>query len=209
MVGQEPTAGLRARNKSRAHQEIAETALRLFTERGFDPVTVEDICREAGVSRRTFFRYFETKEDALLADYPRLTALLDEIVADLDEPDPLLAARRVLHKLVDLYNDSSEAVLARSNVLQTTVAGNARNLRLLAAWEAALAEVLAARLPVDRKDLRVRVAALALVSAFRVAVWQWVVSDGKDDLHDSLDQALEVIENGLLQNLPTDRKGRR
>ncbi|WP_043618976.1 TetR family transcriptional regulator [Nonomuraea candida] len=58
-------AGLRERTRRAVQAELAAVALELFTERGFDEVTVDDIARAAGVSKRSFFRYFPAKEDAV------------------------------------------------------------------------------------------------------------------------------------------------
>ncbi|MFC5099367.1 TetR/AcrR family transcriptional regulator [Kibdelosporangium philippinense] len=59
------TMGLRERKKLATRQALHEAALKLMRAAGPDAVTVEEICREAGVSPRTFFNYFETKEDAV------------------------------------------------------------------------------------------------------------------------------------------------
>src|SRR3974390_404155 len=118
---------LRERNKARARAEIADAALRLFFDRGFEGVTVDQIVEAAGVSRRTFFRYFDTKEDALLADYPELNTRLTHSLIHCGHDDPLDAVRAALHGMVDWYTERSEAVLERSKVIRDAMHLAARN----------------------------------------------------------------------------------
>jgi AcrR family transcriptional regulator len=70
--------GLRERKKQQTRQLIADTARRLFAERGFDAVTVVDVARAADVSEATVFNYFPTKEDLF---YNRLEAFEEELLA--------------------------------------------------------------------------------------------------------------------------------
>src|SRR5215216_6933916 len=74
--------GLRERKKQRTRQLIAETARRLFTERGFERVTVAEIARVAEVSEQTVFNYFPRKEDLV---YWRLESFEDELLAAIRE----------------------------------------------------------------------------------------------------------------------------
>ena len=79
-----PVAGSREQRRAR----IEKTALELFRTRGFDNVTVEDVCAEAGVAPATFYRHFGTKEEVVFA-------YREEFAAALDRGDPVPAALRL------------------------------------------------------------------------------------------------------------------
>ncbi len=189
---------LRERNKARARAEIADAALRLFFDRGFEGVTVDEIVSAAGVSRRTFFRYFETKEDALLSDYPELNARLSEALDATEPGNALEAIRAGLHAMADWYIERSEAVLARSKVIRdTSMNVAARNLEFLTQWEQGVAHAVANQVGADVGDLLPRTASAMIVAGFRAALTQWVRSSCGEDLHALTDQALDLIEHGL------------
>src|SRR5437773_11582051 len=100
-----PRPGLRERRKRLTAAELEAAALRLFGERGFDAVTVDDIAAEADVCRRTFFRYFASKEDVLLSDHPRRLAELRQGLAARPPEEPVLTALR--HTLLELADRDS------------------------------------------------------------------------------------------------------
>jgi AcrR family transcriptional regulator len=201
---------LRERNKARARTEIATAALRLFGERGFEGVTVDEIVAAAGVSRRTFFRYFDTKEDALLADYPELNIRLTESLGRSCDDSPMEAATAGLHSLADWYVERSVAVLERSRVIRDTLPLAARNLEFFSQWERAIATTVARQTGDDAGGLLPRTAAAAVVGAFRAALAQWVRSSGTEDLHSLTDRALDLVRPGLEAGLlrqPVGPKG--
>lgn len=193
--------GLRERNKARARAEIATAALRLFADRGFEGVTVDQIVDAAGVSRRTFFRYFETKEDALLADYPELNRRLTQGMVDCGHDDPLDAVRSGLHRLADWYVERSEAVLERSQVIRDAMHLAARNLEFLFQWERAIASTLGGHLEDDPSGLLARTAGAAVVGAFKSALTEWVRSSCTEDLHQLTDRALALVSGGIVAHM--------
>ena len=197
-MGDLQTVPLRERNKARARAEIADAALQLFFDRGFEGVTVDEIVRAAGVSRRTFFRYFETKEDALLADYPELNAQLTQALDATELDDAMDAIRAGLHGMADWYIERSDAVLARSKVIRdTSMNVAARNLEFLTQWERGVANVVANQVGADPGALLPRTAGAMIVGAFRAALTQWVRSSCREDLHTLIDEVLDLIEHGL------------
>jgi len=87
--------GLRELKKEQTRQLIADTAQRLFAERGFDRVTVAEIAREAQVAEATVFNYFPTKEDLFYGRLEALGARLVDAVAARPAGQPALAAFRL------------------------------------------------------------------------------------------------------------------
>src|SRR6266536_6662243 len=89
-----PQVGLRERKKQQTRELIAQTARRLFAERGFERVTVAEVARAADVSEQTVFNHFPTKEDLV---YWRLGSFEEEMLATIRERpagEPVLAAFR-------------------------------------------------------------------------------------------------------------------
>jgi AcrR family transcriptional regulator len=194
-----PAVGLRERKKLRTRAQLTEAALRLFSERGFDATTIEDIVEEVEVSPRTFFRYFDSKEDVVIGFFDDLGKELRAMLAARPpEESPFTAIRRALGSLVDLYTAQADRVIAAKRLAHDTPAIRARLLDKHARWENGVAEELAARLGADLDDdPRPRLIAAVALAAFSTAVTKWVDSSGRQDLPALLDGALEAVATGL------------
>ncbi|HEV7688370.1 MAG TPA: TetR family transcriptional regulator [Acidimicrobiia bacterium] len=194
-----PVEGLRERHRKRTAADLEEAALGLFCERGFDAVTIDDIATAADVSRRTFFRYFASKEDVILSDHPRR---LDELQAALDRrpaDEPALAAlRHAVMSLADSYAEQREHMLRRFSLMTATPALQARSLCLQRNWETSVTEMLAARMGVDpTRDLRPGVVAATTMAAMRVATANWLAGGGRAELPVIVATALDLLDGGL------------
>ncbi|MFI5046014.1 MAG: TetR family transcriptional regulator [Acidimicrobiia bacterium] len=96
------TLGLRERKKAETRVALTAAALRLADERGLDNVTVGEIAAEAGVSPRTFFNYFPTKEDAIIGISPTLTVAIVEVLRERPEREaPFASLRAAVHASTD------------------------------------------------------------------------------------------------------------
>jgi len=89
--------GLRETKKLQTRQMIAESAMGLFVRRGFDHVTVGEIARAAGVSEKTVFNYFPTKEDIFFDEVPARLEALAQAIRDRSEGQSLVDAMHALH----------------------------------------------------------------------------------------------------------------
>jgi AcrR family transcriptional regulator len=186
---------LRERKKTRLRQTIVREALRLFAERGFTGTTVDDIAGAADVSRRTFFRYFDHKEDVLLG-------WLDEVGEDVaaclaarphSEP-PLDAVRASVLTLVEGYRERAADALAGARVIESTPAVRAREREKQGEWEDAIANELCKRLGRSiAARRRARLLAALSVGALSASIAIWRAEAGRPDLADLVRDAFDLL----------------
>ena len=190
--------GLRERKKERTRAELTDAAFRLFAERGFDETTIEDIVEQVEVSPRTFFRYFDSKEDVVIGFFDdmglELRAMLEARPAD--EP-PFEALRGALASLIDLYEERAERVMAAKRLAHETPAIRARLLDKHARWENWVTEVLCDRAETGQGDPHARLIAAVALAAYGTAVNSWCTVEGRQDLHALVDDALREVGKGF------------
>jgi AcrR family transcriptional regulator len=184
---------LRGRKRTRTRLMIQGEAMRLIAAKGYENTTVDDIAYAAAISPRTFFRYFPTKEDVVMWDE------YDPIVPDLFEArpadEPLAESlRAVLNEaLGGLYARDRDELLLRARLLTTVPELGARLREEQRTGAKRMAEQLATRRGRPADDLAVQVLAAAFSAAIIVALERWVEDDGKSDLLELLDRALESL----------------
>lgn len=187
--------GLRDRKKVRVRAALVEAAAALFLARGFDAVTVDEIAAAADVSRRTFFRYFPTKEAVVFARRDEQLALFRERLGASGEAAPFDALRLALLSLADDYTARRTQILQERALTKSAPALLAADLEVDRAFEAIIAEHLVAhsrRTVADRR--RARMTAAAMVGVVRVVLDEWADRDGDADLARLAHDAIELLE---------------
>lgn len=144
---------LKLRKQQVVRDALSAAAEELFLSRGFDDVTVEEIARAAGVSRRTFFRYFDSKEDVMVERADRLGELLIAELAKrpIQEP-PLLAIRNALVPAVEAGLDDRELVRYVIRILRETSVLRRAIMERRNRIEERITGLMAQRLGVDSND---------------------------------------------------------
>ncbi|MFI2618337.1 TetR family transcriptional regulator [Streptomyces sp. NPDC018584] len=187
------------RKRRLVSDELTESALQLLALKGYDGVTIDEIVAAAGVSRRTFFRYFASKEDVVvqfLADMGSdMRTELAHRPADERPSEALLHAVRI--PLRACAADSERALRVVRLILRTP-ALHARFLERQAHWRDDLTAQLGQRLGLaPATELYPGLAAGMALTAFDAVLRRWCDSDGADDPAALLDQAFAVIVPAL------------
>jgi AcrR family transcriptional regulator len=170
--------GLRERKKERTRQLLADTARRLFAERGFDAVTVAEIAREAEVAEKTVFNYFPTKEDLF---YSRLEAFEEELLTAIREREPgesaldafadfMLQPRGVLALDASRDPEATEQLRTITRIITDSPALLARERQVFARYTDSLAALLAEETNASPDGVEARVAATAMLGAHRALI---------------------------------------
>lgn len=185
------------RRPSTSRAELERVALDLFATRGFEETTVDDIAAAAGIGRRTFFRYYPSKNDAVWGDFgtelDRLRRWFDDCPPDV----PLMAA---VHHAVLRFNrldaDQVPWHRRRMQLILTTPALQAHSTPMYARWRAVIADFAARRVGARAEDLVPQLIAYSALGAAVAAYDQWLRREGAD-LERLLDEAMTELARGF------------
>jgi len=173
---------LREISRDAVRTRITDVALGLFVERGFDQVTVEQIAAAAGMSARTFHRYFPAKEDVVVGEPARWGQLVRDALADRPHDEPVWESLRssfetLLAQAGRINGDEGAKLTMR--VLGTTASLRARSLEKHLLWASLLTPLVADRLKGDDAALRAEIIVQSALACLDVALTTWAnVDDG-------------------------------
>jgi AcrR family transcriptional regulator len=185
------------RRKQLTRDRLEDLALRLFTERGFDQTTMDDLAAAGGVSRRTIFRYFPSKNDIVFGGLDqRLAVLAAELDAGRAAGLPVLAMVRRAFHAVNSYGPRDRASLA----LRIALISSVPSLRAHAAlryreWEDTVQAAVQRR--AGTSGAYSRACARAVIGVMSAAFDSWREAGAADDLDAIIDEALDVLAAGL------------
>ena len=185
------------RAPSTTHADLSHVALRMFMERGFDATTVDDIAREAGIGRRTFFRYFPSKNDVPWGDFDVLLARMRSHLASLPDDLPLMEQlRRSILEFNRFPESEWEYHRRRMDLLLHVPTLLAHSTLRYASWRQVVAEHVARRLGLPEDDLIPQTMAWTCLGVCLAAYEQWLV-DADAQLLDLLDEAFRLIDERI------------
>lgn len=196
--GEADQAGARrGRPPSTSRRELRLIALRLFAERGFDNTTIEQIAAEAGVSERTFFRYFPTKASVLWTEFETEVETIRSALASVPDDVPLMDAVRSAVVAANHYQAGDVPEMRmRMHLIATEPALSSSAAEHYEAWERAISEFAGRRLGQPAESLYPLTIGRAALAACRAAYDRWSVR-ADADLTRYLDAALSALAAGF------------
>jgi AcrR family transcriptional regulator len=169
--------------KAEVRRELVAAAVRLFRTRGYDDTTVDDIAAAAGVGRRTFFRYFPSKEDAISPDHEVALARIAEVFATAHPAEPTASlVLRAGETVFELYADDPELSVERFRLTHDVPALRDREAARVDHYRRLFTRQLRERFAGEPDgDLRAAVTGSAVVAAHNLALRAWLAGGGRPD----------------------------
>ncbi|WP_406185717.1 TetR family transcriptional regulator [Streptomyces sp. NBC_01006] len=195
-----PAGTKAAAQRLKMRRELAAAAMELFATKGYEATTVDEIAATAGVARRTFFRHFRSKEEAIFPDHDdtltRAEAVLD--VAPAHE-HPLDTVCRGIKEVMKMYAASPAVSVERYRLTREVPALREREIASVARYERLFTRYLLAHFDeTDHHDgnddpLLAEVAASAVVTAHNHVLRRWLRAGGQGDVEAQLDHAFSIV----------------
>ncbi len=185
--------GLRARKRQETLERIAETGLRLFSRDGYEATTLDAIAEAAGISRRTFFYYFKSKEEILVDWQMRgfSASLHKAVLAQPSDKAPVEAVRDALLTLSAGFR--TQEFISIDRVLRSSETLKARKQATYGIHEQALHRTLVGKWPSPGCGTSLRLVAMASLGAMRIAIEDWIQAGGDQPLNSFLRTAFDEL----------------
>jgi mycofactocin system transcriptional regulator len=191
------TESRRGRPPVTSRRELELVALRLFTEQGFDETTIDQIADAAGVSRRTFFRYYNTKASVLWAEFDTEVETIRAALANTPATLPMMDAIRNAVVAANHYRAEDVPELrTRYNLISSVPDLSASAAVHYDAWERVISEFVARRIRQPADSLYPLAVGRATLAACRAGYDRWVAR-ADTDLTTYLDAALQALAAGF------------
>ena len=191
-----PREGLRQRKRRETLQRITDAGICLFIEKGYEATTLDEIAAAAGISRRTFFYYFKSKDDILLS----LQSGMGDMIVDALQHAP--RDRRPLDAIRDAIVKVCAAVpaddmIAIDRLMRSSEAVQARKQASYIQHERALFAALRERWPEPERETGLRLVAMLAIGATRLASDALSREGGKRPLTELLHEAFDALESEI------------
>jgi AcrR family transcriptional regulator len=197
--------GLRERKREQTVERLQRVALALMSDRGFDAVSIDDICDAADISKTTYYRYFESKEDVLLGRAEENLELMRSAFAECPPDEPLIpAARYAYHRYAATIEADREARLLVNRIAQSTPSLIARHLSHHKRWEDLLRTEAQRRAPEGTDPMLTWVQAATVAAAMRAAAEYWLEHGAERPITELVDAALDALSD--LDVVSSERK---
>src|SRR5580693_7775233 len=183
-------------SKPSARERLAQAALDLFDERGYEQTTVDDITERAGLGRTTFFRHYRSKEDVIFPDHDRLLQQIADRLRTSSRGTALVAVSDAIRLVLLHYVDEGDLARRRYALTSAVPALRDREIASVARYQRLFREFIAGWMgdPGEPASLRAELMAAAVVAAHNHVLRRWLRGESPDPLSE-VDQALgQVIE---------------
>lgn len=187
-------------------QDLASAAMELFASQGYEETTVDQIAAAAGVARRTFFRYFRSKEEAIFPDHDDTLVRVADLLASAEpEEHPLDVVCRGIKEVLRMYASTPGVSVARYQLIRQVPTLREREIAVVARYERLFTRYLLGRFDTageiptgwqhggEDDSMLAEVSAAAVVAAHNHVLRRWLRAGGRGDVEAQLDHSFEVI----------------
>lgn len=191
-----PSEGVRERKRRETLRRITDAGMCLFIEKGFEATTLDEIAAEAGISRRTFFYYFKSKDEILLS---LQSGMGEMIVARLSETPrdqrPLDAVRDAVIKICAPI--PAEEMLAIDRLMRSNEVVQARKQASYIQHEKLLFDALREMWPAPERETALRLVAMMAIGAMRLAFEALNREGGQRPIAELLDETFDALKTEI------------
>ncbi|MBA2560459.1 MAG: TetR family transcriptional regulator [Propionibacteriales bacterium] len=200
--------GFAPRRHRDPHARLRGAALELFATNGYQSTTVDAIAQLAGMSRRTFFRYFSSKEDAIFPDHDSLLVEVEARLGAMSSGSPVEAVCAAMHTVFESYLTDHDVALERYQLTHTIPTLRDREIASVSRYQRLLTSYLGSRYGRSAKGaLQAELVAAAVIAAHNHVLRRWLRRGCTGRPRVDLDRAFEYVCSTFEPAAPPDRLG--